>query len=87
MDSDLRSPQRDGLGLPNKAAYGRLYYVTQGIGVLLVLATAVWLARYIGGFGFSDAKQVFNYHPILMIIGFVFIYGNGRSFDLSNRHV
>lgn len=76
MDSDLRSPQRDGLALPNKAAYGTLYYVTQGIGILLVLVTAIWLGRYIGGFGFASAKQVFNYHPILMIIGFVFIYGN-----------
>lgn len=87
MDSDLRSPTRDGLALPNKAAYGMLYFVTQGVGVLLVLATSIWLGRYIGGFGFADAKQAFNFHPIFMIIGFVFIYGNGKSYIFAFWHV
>lgn len=30
-----------------------------------------------GGFGWSDPDLQFNWHPLLMVFGFVFLYGNG----------
>jgi len=39
-----------------------------------------WAIYYREGFGWRDQpKQEFNYHPVLMIGGFVYLVGNGQS--------
>ena len=39
-----------------------------------------WVIYYREGFGWRDQpKQEFNYHPVLMIGGFVYLVGNGQS--------
>jgi cytochrome b-561 len=61
-----------------------LYLITQMIGVVIAILVASWIGIHLKGFGWDyDAPSVlFNWHPILMSIGMVFLYGNGE-FDWS----
>jgi cytochrome b-561 len=55
-----------------------------------------WILSFRGGFGFSEAKIIFNWHPLLMTIGFIYLFANSilhyRTFrnnnkrDLKNQH-
>ena len=76
MDSEIRSPQRDGLGLQNKRAYTQVFVFTQVVGSLLLLALLIWLFKYLGGIGFSTPGIIFNFHPLFMVIGFILLYSN-----------
>ena len=46
---------------------------------------ANWLVKYNGGFAWeSNARLEFSWHPLLMVIGLVFLNGNGKgSFTLT----
>ena len=46
----------------------------------------VWMSSlYRGGFAWQDKPQYeFNWHPLLMTIGLIFLYGNGMNDYLKN---
>lgn len=54
-----------------------LFVVAQIFAVISVFLVIVWGSEYLGGFDWSDAGQRFNWHPVLMVVAFVFLYGNG----------
>ena len=57
-----------------------LFYLTEGIGILLVILVSVWCIHFRGGFGWtSNPGLEFNWHPFLMTFGLVFLYGNGNK--------
>lgn len=55
-----------------------LYLVTQLIGVVLIILVVSWVGIHLNGFGWDYAQPfvLFNWHPIFMTIGMVFLYGN-----------
>ncbi|CAH8559746.1 unnamed protein product [Schistosoma rodhaini] len=53
-----------------------LVIISQIFGLLAVILTAVWLGKYWGGFSWTNANTVFNYHPLFMVLGLVFLYGD-----------
>lgn len=56
------------------------YYVafSQLLGLTVVAMTGAWLGLYRGGIAWESALQ-FNVHPLCMVIGLVFLQGDGES--------
>lgn len=55
-----------------------LLSVTEGCGALLIILMVVWTSYYRDGFSWRSNPQLeFNWHPLLMTIGLVFLYANG----------
>ncbi|XP_062893892.1 transmembrane ascorbate-dependent reductase CYB561 [Mobula hypostoma] len=58
---------------------GRLHWLvagTQILGLASVIMTGVWLGHYQGGFAWDGTANQFNVHPLCMVIGMVFLYGD-----------
>lgn len=56
------------------------YYVafSQLLGLTVVAMTGAWLGLYRGGIAWEGALQ-FNVHPLCMVIGLIFLQGDGES--------
>ncbi|XP_064862592.1 transmembrane ascorbate-dependent reductase CYB561 isoform X1 [Oncorhynchus nerka] len=67
------SPQRAVQGLGSFP-----WYVggTQVLGLACVVITGVWMGRYHGGYAWDGSGQEFNVHPLCMVLGLVFLYGD-----------
>ena len=54
-----------------------LYVLTQLCGLTMIVLVGSWVGVHMGGLaGTSDPKLEFNWHPLLMTIGLIFLYGN-----------
>ncbi|XP_074659727.1 transmembrane ascorbate-dependent reductase CYB561-like isoform X2 [Tubulanus polymorphus] len=58
--------------------------ISQIMGLAVVVMMAVWLSYFHGGFGWTsdytdhaNIKLMFNYHPLFMTIGIIFLYADG----------
>ncbi|KYN32172.1 Cytochrome b561 [Trachymyrmex septentrionalis] len=65
-----------------------LLTLTEGCGALLIILMAVWTGYYRQGFSWrSNPKLEFNWHPLLMTIGLVFLYANAMLLYRTQRNV
>ncbi|XP_021574424.1 uncharacterized protein LOC103272937 isoform X2 [Carlito syrichta] len=55
------------------------------VGFLSVIFTLIWVLHYREGLGWDGGALEFNWHPVLLVTGFVFIQGiaSHRFFGLS----
>lgn len=78
MDND------DSVSLSN---FKVLYLITQLSGITLIILMISWISIHLGGFaGTSSPKIEFNWHPLLMTIGLIFLYGNSILIYRGLRH-
>ena len=46
---------------------------------MAVVLVGIWTGHHLGGFAWqSDPKHEFNWHPLLMTLGMIYLYGNGE---------
>jgi len=49
------------------------------LALAVVIMIGIWMGNFRGGFAWHDKVAIeFNYHPLFMTLGLVFLYGNGR---------
>ena len=47
---------------------------------MAVVLMGTWTGHFLGGFSWqSDPQHQFNWHPLLMTIALIFLYGNGEG--------
>ena len=50
---------------------------------MAVVLVGIWTGHHLGGFAWqSDPKHEFNWHPLLMTLGMIYLYGNGEYDNL-----
>ena len=60
-----------------RAAFASAVTSSQLFGVGAMVMTGVWMAKFQGGFAWDGSTKQFNYHPLFMVIGLVFLNGEG----------
>ncbi|XP_056144632.1 transmembrane ascorbate-dependent reductase CYB561 [Lampris incognitus] len=49
---------------------------SQAVGLACVVLTGVWMGHYRGGYAWDGSSSQFNLHPLCMVLGLVFLYGD-----------
>ncbi|XP_055625354.1 plasma membrane ascorbate-dependent reductase CYBRD1 [Toxorhynchites rutilus septentrionalis] len=54
-----------------------LYLITQMVGITLIILVSSWVGVHLNGLAWTSRPSVqFNWHPLLMTMGMIFLYGN-----------
>lgn len=93
QDQDLASDQEDSgkgrvvreppssimeLNIYNRRLFLGSFLAVEATGLLAVIMTIVWVFEFKGGVAPKPDMGInFNWHPILMTLGLIFLYGNG----------
>lgn len=62
-----------------------LYGIATGLGATLVTLVLIWSQHFRKGFGWIDPALEFNWHPMLMILGLIFLYSQSMLVYRSAR--
>lgn len=62
-----------------RSVFAGLVGASQVLGLASVVLTGVWMGHYRGGFAWNGSAQEFNLHPLCMVLGLVFLHGDGES--------
>lgn len=59
------------------ADFRMLYLIMQMIGAVIIILTVCWVFLHLNGLSWSATPAIqFNWHPLLMTIGMIYLYGN-----------
>lgn len=61
-----------------EALFWTLVLLSQVLGVVSVILLATWLSEYGGGYDWDCGNGVGSYHYLLLTIGMVFLYAEGK---------
>lgn len=65
-----------------------IYSITQVLGIIIVVLVGVWVESYRGGLGWtSEPGLQFNWHPLLMVLGMIFLYANCKTNNINQSCV
>ena len=54
------------------------FALSQVVGLGMVVMMSIWTGHFLGGFsGQSVPELEFNWHPLLLTISLIYLYGNG----------
>lgn len=55
------------------------------VGVVSVIFVLTWVLHFKEGLAWDGGLAEFNWHPVLLVIGFIFLQGIGEKFVLTNQ--
>ena len=62
------------------------YITTTILGLIMVIMVYLWIIWDCDGFAWtSDPKIEFNWHPLLMTVGMLFLYGQGKHACMAHQ--
>lgn len=65
----------------NLKGFSFLFGLTEMIGALAAILVTVWVGHFRNGFSWrSDPALEFNWHPVLMTISMIYLYGNCKYY-------
>ncbi|KAL4113101.1 hypothetical protein QTP88_016787 [Uroleucon formosanum] len=71
------------------SSYTKFYIIFQIIGLTLIFYVYNWIVQYRGGFSVTEPKIIFNWHPLLMTIAFIYLFANSilhyRTFQNNTK--
>lgn len=70
-------------GLSQDNIFYAAFIIAELTGIIMVILTGYCFHNYFGGFSFQSPSQAFNYHPLFMMIGMVFLNANGSSVKIT----
>ena len=59
----------------------------QVVGIVMVVMIGLWLNLYFEGFAWDGSLKEFNLHPLCMVCGIIFIYGEGMFLDIKLLYI
>ncbi|KAL7839242.1 hypothetical protein SRHO_G00259000 [Serrasalmus rhombeus] len=68
--------QQDVVVMKATVAFYAAYLLCLVLSVVCVVLVVHWNASYRGGFAWDHGAKQFNWHPVLMVLGLVVLYGN-----------
>lgn len=77
-------PSRESTGSP--VVFIVCVAAIQVLGICSMVLVGVWMGKYQGGFAWDGSKYEFNYHPLCMVIGMVFLYSEAMIVYRVFRH-
>lgn len=63
-----------------------LFVSSQIVGLLSIILVITWTSYYLGGLSWTNPGTRFNWHPLLMVVGLVYLYGNSILIYRVLRH-
>lgn len=70
-----------------RVAFASAVSSSQLLGVGVMVMTGIWMGKYRGGFDWDGTEKEFNYHPLFMVIGMVFLNAEGKSLSIISRRL
>lgn len=59
-----------------------IYIVMHLVGITMIVLMCAWVSIFLGGVGVSQPQLEFNWHPVLMTVGMLYLYGNSKNLFL-----
>lgn len=64
-----------------------LLVMSQAAAIVMVAMTIVWTSKVLEGFAWDGTSKQFNLHPLCMVCGFIFLYGEAAlAFRVFSQH-
>jgi len=81
VEDNVYRPNNMELRVSNRPLFFIVFAIVQIPGILAIVLMAHWNYTYKGGFAWTWDKEYlgksFNWHPLLLTIGLIYLYGNG----------
>lgn len=58
------------------------FILALAVGFVSIAFVLTWVLYYKEGLGWDGGAAEFNWHPLLMVIGFIFLQGIGKEVDI-----
>lgn len=84
INMDLTTSEPDQQKLVN---FRLLYLILQMVGGTIIILMTSWIFIYLNGLAWSSTPSIqFNWHPLLMTIAMIYLYGNCKLLERKLIH-